>query len=102
MNGKDITDVNKITTKDLDVNGQIDVKTKKMINLGKGTVNGDAVNKEQLDAVETQVTTVNNEVTQNKTDIATINTNNGYYYYLTDQLKHNNSDRVKFPTVSNN
>ena len=72
-----------------------------MINLGKGTVNGDAVNKEQLDAVETQVTTVNNEVTQNKTDIATINTNNGYYY-LTDQLKHNNSDTVKFPTVSNN
>ena len=51
--------------------------------------------------METQVTTVNTGVTQNKTDIATINTNNGYYYF-TDQLKHGNSTTVNFPAVSNN
>ena len=105
MNKKDITGVNKITTEDLDVNGQIDIKGNKIIGVGNGTANSDAVNKSQLDAVETQVksqvTTVNNKVIQNKTDIATINKNNGYYYF-TDQLKHNNSNVVKFPAVSNN
>ena len=97
MNRKDITNVNKIVTNDLDVNGQIDMNTKKMINLGEGTANNDAVNKAQLEAVESQVTTVNNKVTQNKTDIATMG-----YYYFADQLKHNNSNTVKFPAVSNN
>ena len=72
-----------------------------MINLGDGTANDDAVNKVQLDAVESQVTTVNNKVTQNKTDIATINRLDGYCYF-TGQLKHNNSNKVKFPAVSNN
>ena len=104
MNRKDITGVNKITTKDLDVNGQIDMKGKKIVNLADGTANGDAVNKSQLDAVETQVTsqvtTVNKGVTQNKTDITTINTNNGYYYF-TDQLKHVNSRVVQFPSTIN-
>ena len=100
MNKKDITDVNKITTEDLDVNGQADIKGNKIIGVGNGTANSDAVNKSQLDAMETQVksqvTTVNNQVTKNKTDIATINTNNGYYYF-TDQLRHNNSNAIKFP-----
>ena len=73
------------------------MKSKKMINLGKVTVNNDAVNKAQLDTVELQVTTVNNKVTQNKTDIATMG-----YYYFTDQLKHNNNNAVKFPAVANN
>ena len=76
------------------------MKSKKIVKLADGTANGDAVNKAQLDAVKTQVTsqviTVNNQVTKNKTDIVTINTNNGYYYF-TDQLKHNNSNKVKFP-----
>ena len=99
MNGKDITGVNKITTKDLDVNGQIDMKSKKIIGVGDGAADDDAVNKSQLDAVETQVTTVNEGVTKNKTDIATINTNNGYYYF-TDQLKHNNINTVKFPAIN--
>ena len=89
MNRKDITAVNKIVTNDLDVNGQTDIKGNKIIGVGNGTANSDAVNKAQLEAVETQVTTVNKGVTQNKTDIATINTNNGYYYF-TDQLKHVN------------
>ena len=73
---------------------------KKIVNLVDGAADDDAVNKSQLDAVETQVTsqvtTVNNQVTQNKTDIATINTNNGYYYF-TDQFNHDNSKTVKFP-----
>ena len=101
MNGKDITAVNKIVTDDLDVNGQIDMKGKKITKLGDGTANDDAVNKVQLDAVESQVTTVNNKVTQNKDDIATTNKLDRYYYF-TDQLKHNNSKTVKFPAVSNN
>ena len=46
-----------------------------------------------------QVTTVNNKVTKNNTDIATINTNNGYYYF-TNQLKHDNVNVVKFPAVN--
>ena len=51
--------------------------------------------------MESQVTIFNNKVTQNKTDIATINKLNSYYYF-TDQLKHKNSKTVKFPAVSNN
>ena len=81
------------------------MKGKKIINFGEGTANHDAVNKTQLDAVDSQVksqvTTVNNKVTQNKTDIATI-TRLDRYYYFTDQLKHKNSNTVKFPAVSNN
>ena len=104
MNKKDITNVNKITTEDLDVNGQTDMKGNKIIGVGNGTANSDAVNKSQLDAVETQVksqvTTVNNKVTQNKTDIGTINRLDGYYYF-TDQLKHDNSKIVKFPGTIN-
>ena len=47
-----------------------------------------------------QLNGVERQVIQNKTEIATINTNNGYYY-LTDQLKHKNSNTVKFPAVNN-
>ena len=82
MSQKNITGVNKITTAYLDVNSQIDMKGNKIIGVGNGTSNNDAVNKIQLDVVKTQV--------------ATINTNNGYYYF-TDQLQHNNEDIVKFP-----
>ena len=104
MNGKDITGVNKITAEVLRVLTQINIKDKKIVNLGDGTANSDAVNKAQLDAVETQVksqvTTVNNKVTQNKDDIASINRLDGYYYF-TDQLKHDNSKIVKFPRTIN-
>ena len=44
MNNKDITGVN-----NLDVTGQIDVKGNKIIWVGNGAANSDAVNKEQLD-----------------------------------------------------
>ena len=101
MNKKDITGVTKITAGVLRVLTQINMKDKKIVNLGNGAVDGDAVNKAQLDVVESKVTTVNKGVTQNKNDIATINTNNGYHYF-TDQLKHDNSNTVKFPAVSNN
>ena len=50
--------------------------------------------------VTSQVTTVNNKVTKNKTDITNINTINGYYYF-TDQLIHNNSSTVIFPSTIN-
>ena len=65
MNRKDVTGVNKITTNDLDVNGQIDMKDHKIIGVADGAADDDAVNKSQLNAVETQVTTVNTGVTQN-------------------------------------
>ena len=48
MNNKDITGVNKITTRDLDVNNQIDMKSKKIIRVGDGIDNSDAVNKAQI------------------------------------------------------
>ena len=100
MNQKDITGVNKITTTNLDVHGQIDMKGNKIIGVGDGTSNNDAVNKIQLDAVIAQlninINTLNNLIKTNKDNIATINTNDGYYYF-TDQLKHKNRSFVKFP-----
>ena len=99
MNQKDITGVNKITTADLDVNSQIDMKGNKIIGVGDGTSNNDAVNKIQLDA---KVATVNNKIIQIRNDINTILTSltKLKYYYFTDQLKHNNADTVKFPAVN--
>ena len=104
MNQKDITGVNKITTADLDVHSQIDMKGNKIIGVGDGTSNNDAVNKMQLDAVIAQlnmnINTLNNLIETNKNNIATINTNDGYYYF-TDQLKHKNRSFVKFPPEIN-
>ena len=100
MNQKDITGVNKITTTNLDVQSQIDMKGNKIIGVGDGTSNNDAVNKIQLDAVIAQlninINTLNNLIKTNKDNITTINTNDGYYYF-TDQLKHKNRSFVKFP-----
>ena len=66
MKGKDITSVNKIVTNDLDVNNQIDMKSKKIVNLADGTVNNDAVNKAQLISIQTllisQINTLNNKL----------------------------------------
>ena len=75
----------------------IDLNKNGISGLKDGAKDDHAVNFKQVNAVESQVTTVNNKVTQNKTDIATMG-----YYYFTDQLKHNNSNTVKFPAVSNN
>ena len=52
MKGKDITGVNKIVTNNLDVNGQTDIKGNKIVNLGDGSADNDAVNKSQLNKVE--------------------------------------------------
>ena len=104
MNQKDITGVNKITTADLDVYSQIDMKGNKIIGVGDGTSNNDAVNKIQLDAVRAQlnmnINTINNLIEKNKNNIATINANDGYYYF-TDQMKHENQQYVKFPSDIN-
>ena len=74
-------------------NESIDMGNKKITGVADGTTNKDAVNKAQLDRVETQTIA-------NKNDIATINLNHSYYYYTND-LKHNNEKNVKFPTISN-
>ena len=100
MNGKDITGVNKIVTNNLDVNGQTDIKGNKIVNLGDGSADNDAVNKSQLNEVEKQFTIVNNTVTKNNADISTIIVNNGYYYF-TNQLNHNNLNTVSFPNITN-
>ena len=100
MNGKDITGVNKIVTNNLDVNGQTDIKGNKIVNLGDGSADNDAVNKSQLNEVEKQFTIVNNTVVKNNADISTINANNGYYYF-TNQLNHNNLNTVSFPNITN-
>ena len=107
MNNKDITSVNKITTGDLDVNNQIDMKSKKIIRVGDGIYNSDAVNKAQLDALETSIININQSLTTTITNISKLlNTTIGKlqtmgYYYFTDQLKHDNTNTVKFPSGIN-
>ena len=99
MNQKDITGVNKITTTNLDVNSQIDMKGNKIIGVGDGTSNNDAVNKIQLDA---KVATVNNKITKIRNDINTIlnSLTKLKYYYFTDQLKHKHANTVKFTAIN--
>ena len=103
MNKKDITGVNKITTGDLDVNGQADIKGNKIIGVGNGTVNSDAVNKSQLDAlvtyVKTQVATLTDRVIRDINPIRNSLTKLQYYYF-TDQLRHDNINTVKFPALN--
>ena len=97
MNQKDITGVNKITTADLDVNSQIDMKGYKIIGVGDGTSNNDAVNKIQLDA---KVATVNNKITQMNKSLNDILTQLTYFLF-TDQLIHKNHNTVIFPSSLN-
>ena len=99
MNQKDITGVNKITTTNLDVQSQIDMKGNKIIGVGDGTSNNDAVNKIQLDA---KVATVNNKITKIRNDINTIlnSLTKLKYYFFTDQLKHKHVNTVKFPAIN--
>ena len=99
MNQKDITGVNKITTADLDVHSKIDMKGNKIIGVGDGTSNNDAVNKIQLDV---KVATVNNKIIQIRNEINTILTSltKLKYYYFTDQLKHKHANTVKFPAIN--
>ena len=99
MNQKDITGVNKITTTNLDVHSQIDMKGNKIIGVGDGTSNNDAVNKIQLDA---KVATFNNKIIQIRNDINTIlnSLTKLKYYYFTDQLKHKHANTVKFPAIN--
>ena len=102
MNNKDITGVNKITTGNLDVNGQIDVKGNTIIGVGDGTENSDAVNKAQLDIIRKNlnslITILGGAVTKNRNDITTINVNDSYYFF-TNELKHDNNPSVRFPSI---
>ena len=84
MNQKDISGVNKITTGNLDVNGRIDMKGNKIIGVGDGTSNNDAVNKIQLDV---KFATVNNKIIQINESISDILTQLTYFYF-TDELIH--------------
>ena len=67
------------------------MKSKKIVNLPYGQSNGDAVNKEQYDALDTKVYA---EIIALQNSIDKINN----WYYFTDQLKHNNGNLVKFPS----
>ena len=66
MNGKDIIDVNKITTKYLDGNDNIDMKNRQIKNVGDGNENADAVNIKQLNESESITTNYVNSEIENK------------------------------------
>ena len=87
MKNKDITNVKNINTFSINVYNELDMKNKKIINLDDGAFNSDAVNFKQLQAIEGMVSNLNNYVN-------TINRR----YYFTDQLKHDNTKIVKFPS----
>ena len=71
----------------------INMSNKKITGVADGVDDGDVVIKKQLDSLDV-------EITNNKNDIATMNTNYGYYYF-TDQLQHDNEEAVKFPASEN-
>ena len=83
------------------------MKSKKIIRLGDGSDKSDAVNKSQLDALELYIININNSLTTTITNInkllntTTDKVTNMGYYYFTDQLKHNNTNTVKFPSGIN-
>ena len=85
----------------------IDMKGKKIINVDRGTDYYDAVNKKQLDELDTKIkialnalANINAIINKNKNDIATIDTNNKNYFF-TNYLKHDNENIVKFPSSVN-
>ena len=92
MKDKDITNVNKITTKDLDVNGKIDMKGNNIIRVGDGINDEDAVNKAQLNTLRLILSTHMSELMVKLTKYG--------HYYFTNVLKHNNQSTVKFPAVN--
>ena len=77
----------------------IDMKGKKIKGVGDGSEDGDVVNVKQLNLVEKLFTILNNTVAKNNANIATINVNNGYYYY-TKEMKHTNEWIVVFSKIN--
>ena len=77
----------------------IDMKGKKIKGVGDGDEDGDAVNVKQLNLVEKLFTILDNTVAKNNANIATINVNNGYYYY-TKEMQHRNEWSVVFPEIN--
>ena len=67
----------------------IDMKSKKIVNLPYGQSNGDAVNKEQYDALDTKLYA---EIIELQNSISKINN----WYYYTGNLKHNYTTKIKF------
>ena len=84
----------------------IDMNGNKIIGVGNGTDNSDAVNKSQFDNLETQINSevsqVDNKIIQIRNDINTIlnSLKKLEYYYFTNQLKHNKTNTVKFPALN--
>ena len=105
MNNKDITSINRIYSNYINVNylnlnSQLDMNGKKIVGVGNGTANSDAVNKAQLDALELNIANINQLLNTTKEQLQTMSTRNGYYYF-TDQLKHDKTNTVKFPSGIN-
>ena len=67
----------------------IDMKGKKIKGVGDGTSNSDAVNKTQLDALDTRIQIALDTLTKFN------------YYFFTNDLKHNDEKIVKFPKEIN-
>ena len=87
-----INDVNKITTKYLDVNDNIDMKNRQIKNVGDGNENADAVNVKQLNEVETNITNfVTSEISKENSNI---NDNKRVIRLIMDYIFDNN-EKIK-------
>ena len=99
MNNKDITGTNKLYADHIDVNYidlnyQINMNSKKIVNLADSTDNGDAVNRKQFSYA---ITHSENKILLNESRIDNI-INRLKYYYFTDDLQHDNKVTVRFPS----
>ena len=82
------------------------MKNNKIVGVGEGRNNDDAVNMKQYNSLGTNIitlsnllTTMNTSVNNISTSINNIKTQNGYYYFTRD-LKHDNVKNVLFPRFS--
>ena len=78
---------------DINFETKIDMNNHQIIGVADGSGDKDVVNVKQLNELETKVSQI-------KTDITTIITNNGLVYYTND-LKHDNENTVKFKPLNN-
>ena len=97
MNNKDITSINRIysdyiNVNNLNLNSQLDMNSKKIVNLADSTDDGDAVNRKQFSYA---ITHSENKILLNESRIDNI-INRLKYYYFTDDLQHDNKVTVRF------
>ena len=103
MNGKDITGVNKIVTDDLDLNRQIDMKSNRIIGVGDGTSNNDAINVKQLNESKTIINNNNKNINLifdilfKNDEILLINE-----LYFSDSIEQYSKTKHVFDTTGNN